>query len=49
LEIKNIKISPDSHRILKDYCMKHGFKIHKFLEKLIKDNCEEKKDIYGEN
>ena len=32
--------------ILKNYCNKHGYKIHKFLEKLIKDNCEEKKDIY---
>ncbi len=28
--------------------MKNGLKIHKFLEKLIEDNCQEKKDIYGE-
>jgi len=49
LKIKNIKISPESHEILKTYCNKHGYKIHKFLEKLIKENCEEKKDIYGEH
>jgi len=48
-EIKNIKIDPEIHRILKTYCDKRGIKIYKFLEKLIVDNCTEKKDIYGEN
>lgn len=47
-KIKNIKISVESHTILKNYCEKNGYKIHSFLEKLIKKNCEEKKDIYGE-
>ena len=30
-EIKNIKISPESHDILKKYCDKRGIKIYKFL------------------
>jgi hypothetical protein len=47
-KIKNIKISPDSHDMLKKHCDKHGLKIYKFLEKLIEDNCKEIKDIYGE-
>ena len=34
-KIKNIKISPESHKTLKMYCEKHGLKIYKFLEKLI--------------
>jgi poly-gamma-glutamate capsule biosynthesis protein CapA/YwtB (metallophosphatase superfamily) len=28
---------------------KNGLKIHKFIEKMIFENCSEKKDIYGEN
>ena len=48
-EIKNIKISPESHDILKKYCDKRGIKIYKFLENLIVEKCKEKKDIYGEN
>jgi hypothetical protein len=49
MEIKNLKISIESHEMLKKHCMKNGLKIHKFVEKLILDNCQEKKDIYGEN
>ena len=48
-EIKNIKISPEVHEVLKKYCDKRGLKIYKFLEKLIVDTCQEKKDIYGED
>jgi hypothetical protein len=48
-EIKNIKIDPAIHEILKKYCEKRGLKMYKFLEKLIVDTCKEKKDIYGEN
>jgi hypothetical protein len=48
-EIKNIKISPESHNILKKYCDKRGIKIYKFLENLIMENCKEKRDIYGED
>jgi hypothetical protein len=47
--IKNIKISKESHTLLKKHCEKHGFKIHKFLEKIISEKCAESKDIYGEN
>ena len=46
--IKNLKISESTHEILKTYCEKNGLKMYKFLEKLIIDNCGEKKDIYGE-
>lgn len=48
-EIKNIKISPESHNVLKIYCDKKGIKIYKFLENLIIEKCKEKKDIYGED
>jgi hypothetical protein len=48
-EIKNIKISPESHNILKIYCDRRGIKIYKFLENLIVEKCKEKKDIYGED
>ena len=47
-KIKNLKISEESHEILKKYCDKHGIKIYKFVENLIKEKCSEKKDIYGE-
>lgn len=51
---KNLKISKETHDILKKYCDKNGFKIYKFIENLIISNCKEtqqkivKKDIYGE-
>jgi hypothetical protein len=48
-EIKNIKIDPEVHLILKKYCEKRGIKIYKFLENLIIEKCKEKKDIYGED
>ena len=48
-DIKNIKISKESHAILKSYCDKRGIKIYNFLENLIKEKCKEKKDIYGED
>lgn len=47
-KIKNLKISPEAHSILKKYCEKNGLKIHRFLEKIILEKCKEKKDIYGE-
>ena len=48
-KIKNLKISVESHEILKKYCDRHGIKIYKFIENLIIEKCREKKDIYGEN
>ena len=48
-KIKNLKISVESHEMLKKYCDKRGIKIYKFLENLIMEKCKEKKDIYGEN
>jgi hypothetical protein len=47
-KIKNIKISVESHEVLKKYCDKKGIKIYKFLENLIFEKCKDKKDIYGE-
>jgi hypothetical protein len=48
-KIKNLKISIESHNVLKKYCDKRGIKMYRFLENLIIEKCEEKKDIYGEN
>jgi hypothetical protein len=47
-KIKNLKISIESHDILKKYCDKRGIKMYRFLENLIIEKCKEKKDIYGE-
>jgi len=47
-KIKNIKISEESHDILKKYCEENGLKLYKFLETLIKKTCVKEKDIYGE-
>ena len=48
-QIKNLKIDSHVHEVLKKYCDKKGIKMYKFVEKLILEKCEEKKDIYGEN
>jgi hypothetical protein len=48
-KIKNLKIDVDVHDVLKKYCDKRGIKMYKFLENLIMEKCQEKKDIYGEN
>ena len=48
-KIKNLKISVESHDVLKTYCEKRGIKMYRFLERLIFEKCKEKPDIYGEN
>ena len=48
-KIKNLKISVETHDVLKRYCDKRGLKIYKFLETLILEKCKEKRDLYGEN
>jgi len=45
---KNIKITPNTHTILKDYCEKNGLKMFAFVEKIIRERCTPKKDIYGD-
>lgn len=45
---KNLKITSATHQILKDYCIKNDLKIFAFVERLIKDKCSPKKDMYGE-
>ncbi|NBU81710.1 MAG: hypothetical protein EBS55_08700 [Flavobacteriaceae bacterium] len=48
-KIKNLKISVETHEILKTYCEKRGIKMYRFLERLIIEKCKPKKDIYGED
>jgi len=45
---KNIKITPQTHKLLKVYCEKNGLKMFAFVEKLIRERCVIKKDIYGD-
>lgn len=45
---KNLKITPQTHAILKKYCEDNGLKMFAFVEKIIKDKCSPKKDIYGD-
>ncbi len=46
---KNLKITPNTHKILKKYCEDNGLKMFAFVEKLIKDKCIKPKDIYGDD
>lgn len=46
---KNLKITSTTHQILKKYCEENGLKMFSFVEKIIKETCSPKKDIYGEN
>ena len=46
---KNLKITPQTHIMLIDYCEKNGLKMFAFVEKLIKDKCKTKTDLYGED
>jgi hypothetical protein len=48
MKIKNLKIRPEYHKLLKQYCKEHGLVMSRFLEKLIKDKCVKKPDIYAE-
>jgi len=48
IRTKNIKIKPRVHKLLKEYCNKHGLKMFAFVEKLISEKCEQKKDVYGD-
>lgn len=45
---KNIKITPLTHEILKKYCEANGLKMFAFVEKIIREKCQDKKDLYGE-
>jgi hypothetical protein len=46
---KNLKITPKSHEILKKYCENNGLKMFAYVEKLIRDACLPKKDLYDES
>lgn len=49
VKTKNVKISEKHHEMLKNFCDKNGFKIHKILEKWIEEHCKpKKKDLYDE-
>jgi hypothetical protein len=45
---KNLKITPTTHKILKDYCNENGLKMFGFVEKLIKEKCKKPTDLYDE-
>jgi len=45
---KNLKITPITHKILKEYCEENGLKMFQYVEKLIKDACKKETDMYGE-
>ena len=45
---KNLKITPDTHIILKEYCEINGLKMFAFVEKIIREKCIPQKDLYGE-
>jgi hypothetical protein len=45
---KNLKITPNTHAMLKKYCEENGLKMFAFVEKIIKDVCKPPKDIYGD-
>jgi hypothetical protein len=45
---KNLKITTKTHELLKKYCEDNGLKMFSFVEKLIKEKCTPKKDIYGD-
>jgi hypothetical protein len=45
---KNLKITPNTHAILKQYCEENGLKMFSFVEKIIKEKCIKPKDLYGE-
>ncbi len=45
---KNIKITPLTHEILKKYCEDNDLKIFAFVERIIREKCQDKKDLYGE-
>ena len=45
---KNLKITPITHKLLKEYCEENGLKMFSFVEKLIKEKCAKPKDLYGE-
>lgn len=45
---KNLKITPNTHAILKEYCEENGLKIFAYVEKIIKEKCIKPKDLYGE-
>ena len=45
---KNLKITPKTHELLKKYCENNGLKMFAYVEKIIREKCAPKKDIYGE-
>ena len=48
---KNLKITEETHKLLKKYCEQNGLKMFSYVEVLIKRNCNlnnQNKDLYGE-
>lgn len=45
---KNLKITPLTHKLLKDYYNENGLKMFAFVEKIIREQCKKPTDLYGE-
>jgi len=45
---KNIKITTQTHKLLKEYCEENGLKMFAYVERLIKERCKKTTDLYGE-
>jgi hypothetical protein len=45
---KNLKITPNTHKVLKEFCEEHGLKMFAFVEKIIKEQCKKPTDLYNE-
>jgi hypothetical protein len=46
---KNLKITTNTHQLLKKYCEDNGLKMFAYVETLIKEKCKIKKDFYDED
>ena len=52
-KVKNLKISEETHIMLKKHCKKNGLKMFAFVERLIKEKCvnkpyRKKDDLYND-
>lgn len=46
---KNLKITTKTHELLKKYCEENGLKMFSYVERLIREQCTPKKDLYDED
>ena len=46
-DYRTVQIPKDAHELLRAYCEETGYKMGKFLEQLIMQNCKPKKPVPG--